>query len=520
MADDERAVSEQVWEAVRSLSAGDLKRVQARIQRSRSNQGRSAGRTTIALPTAEGQVQQWAPHDFIHVFLRHLHAQLQQHSERQQQQAPPSSGDGAAPNMATPTPDAGPSKFELHRDDFPRLGASSASSARALTPTKPTKRRITTTLLSSSQAAPVARPVPAQVAFPLLTPSIASASSKAEDEASTRPPAWTKRNLLERRMGGGGAMSPQPFSPSSPTRSPASFHPTVPIKKKGTIGSAVWATPMKAARPRAQQTEPQPEQSPVDKHSQLVHGFATPPPSSRSAETKSPPPLQLISTKAKRSMREATLLEGERASAAPVDNQQEDQAPTQPQNQPHQSPSILDTPPSSVFSKIEVIDELSTISSGITVNASAAKLYGFLIANRFVGSTCVELQSLVSLLYRTNCTHAVSTLEDNNTAHRHIETVGGHVESEFCWREHCLRFAELAFNCIEPVVANVGPELSRQIERSLSAAGICGPLLAKLQQLSSQREDLRVSESARIGFSLPIQTKGTIPCLRLRIASA
>lgn len=518
MADDERAVSEQVWEAVRSLSAGDLKRVQASIQRSRDKR---VGRTTIALPTADGQVQQWAPHDFIHVFLRHLHAQLQQHSERQQQhQAAPSSGDGAAPSMATSTTDAGPGKFELHRDDFPQLGASLAPTTGARTPTKPTKRRITTTLLSSSQAAPVARPVPAQMAFPPLTPAIASASSKAEDETSTRPPAWTKRNLLERRMGGGGAMSPQPFSPASPARSPASFHPTVPIKKKGTLGSAVWATPMKAARPRAHQTEPQPEQSPVDKYNQIVHGFATPPPSSRSADTKSPPPLQLISAKVKRSRREATLLEGERASAASVDNQLEDRVPTQPQDQPHQSSSTLDTPPSSAFSKIEAIGESSTISSGCDVNTSAAKLYGFLIANRFVGSTCAELQSLVSLLYRTNCAHASSTLEDNNAPHRYIDAGGEHVGSEFCWREHCLGFAELVFNCIESVVANVGPELSRQIERSLSAAGICGPLLAKLQQVGKQREDLRVSESARIGFSLPIQTKGTISSLHVRITLA
>lgn len=538
MADDERAVSEQVWESVRALSASDLERIQACIQRSSSGSDRpppatrkNAVRNTIALTTADGQVQQWAPHDFIHVFLRHLHAQLQQHSERQQQQqqvasgATSSSGDAAASNMATPSTDAAPAKFELHHDDFPQLGASSTSSAGAQAPSKPIKRRITTTLLSSSQAAPVARPVPTQVAFPSLTPSIAATAAKTEGESSTWPPAWTKRNLLERRMGGGGAFSAQPFSPASPAQSlPFFHHLTVPIKKKGAPASAVWTTPAKAARPRGQLTEPHPEHSPVDKHNQVMHGFATPPSSSRRTESKSPPPLELITAKVKRSRREASLLVAEHDAAAPGDNQQEEHAQPQSEVQLQQKFPAVDTPPSSSTGKNESVGEANATSPTFTVNASAARLYGFLIANRFAGSTCAELQSLVNLLFRTDCARALNATssqeaaEDNNAPHRHNETEDGHVSSEFCWREHCLQFAELAFNCVEPVVANVGPELSRQIEKSLSVAGICEPLREKLQQLAKQREDLRVAESARIGFSLPIQTKGTRDC-RSRVTS-
>uniref|UniRef100_K3W6H7 Uncharacterized protein n=1 Tax=Globisporangium ultimum (strain ATCC 200006 / CBS 805.95 / DAOM BR144) TaxID=431595 RepID=K3W6H7_GLOUD len=138
------------------------------------------------------------------------------------------------------------------------------------------------------------------------------------------------------------------------------------------------------------------------------------------------------------------------------------------------------------------------------INAQAAKLYGFLIRKRFVGSTYTELQLLISLLFRSDCTGSSSSGESSPES---VSTCG--FTNEFCWRSHCLSFAALVFNGIETTLTSLGADLLRLLMRSLADADICAEMLARLQQFAQRREELRVEESARIGCKLPIETKAS-----------
>ncbi|EEY68932.1 uncharacterized protein PITG_05075 [Phytophthora infestans T30-4] len=135
-------------------------------------------------------------------------------------------------------------------------------------------------------------------------------------------------------------------------------------------------------------------------------------------------------------------------------------------------------------------------ASDFQVNTQAAKLLGFLIRERFVKSTCAELQVLVGLLYRADCTSCSS--QDNS------------LKSEFCWRTHCLDFAEIVFLEIESVLKHLGADLLGLIKQSLrDAEGICQDLLERLELASRRREELRVAESARVGCQLPVEVKAS-----------
>ncbi|KAF4322505.1 hypothetical protein BBO99_00002659 [Phytophthora kernoviae] len=82
--------------------------------------------------------------------------------------------------------------------------------------------------------------------------------------------------------------------------------------------------------------------------------------------------------------------------------------------------------------------------------------------------------------------------------------------SEFCWRVHCLDFAELVFEEIEEVLAHLGSDLLGLVKQSLCGVGdICTAMVERLGRVSQRREELRVAESARIGCQLPIEMKAS-----------
>ncbi|CEG43312.1 uncharacterized protein PHALS_13515 [Plasmopara halstedii] len=144
-------------------------------------------------------------------------------------------------------------------------------------------------------------------------------------------------------------------------------------------------------------------------------------------------------------------------------------------------------------------------SSAFCVNKQAAKLYGFLIRERFIKTTCVELQVLVSLLYQVDCSscsqsvvHTVSDRSDHVTM------------TEFCWRTHCLDFAEIVCYEIEDVLKCLSGDLIKLVNECLSdAENICKDLAERLEQEFCKREELRVTESTRLGCQLPIEMKAS-----------
>ncbi|OWZ18596.1 hypothetical protein PHMEG_0007284 [Phytophthora megakarya] len=301
-------------------------------------------------------------------------------------------------NMATM---ANVDKFE---DEFPQLptqrGTTNAGN-------KTTKRRITTTLLTSKESTVVARPVPAAIAFPPLGAS-----------DSKRPPVWAKRSLLEKRLG-----APQPNSSSCST-APTAWGPKPTVNNTPRVWGTINEVPKEKSR------------------------------------------VKLIS------------------------------------NQSEEATTVMEKLP-------ETKTKPQASLSDSSVNKQAAKLYGFLIKERFVKSTCAELQVLLSLLYRADCTSCGAAQPEtlNDSDNSSSDTSCKEI-SEFCWRTHCLDFAEIIFLEIEFVIANLGVDLLQLVRHSLhDAEGICADMLERLDQESRRREDLRVAESARIGCQLPVEMK-------------
>ncbi|KAL3663743.1 hypothetical protein V7S43_011158 [Phytophthora oleae] len=319
-------------------------------------------------------------------------------------------------------------------DEFPQLSAPTGVA-------KSTKRRITTTLLTSKDSTVVARPVPVAIPFPALGSS-----------ESTRPPVWAKRSLLEKRM--------MPNSSSGSKSSvwgqnlPGNNSPTV----WNTSNSEVVKTP-----PIVMQVVPRKKKI--------------------SGETSQPQRVQVR----KKSSNQETILHPKKKL---VSNQHE--APTDPEMDKQNS-------------------EKKTNSADFQMNKQAAKLYGFLIKERFVKNTCTELQVLISLLYQADCkscSQGDSQPESSSDSGKKSSGSPCGATSEFCWRSHCLDFAEIVFNEIESVLAHLGTDLLELAKHSLrDAEGICQDMLERLDYESRRREELRVAESARIGCQLPVEMK-------------
>ena len=85
---------------------------------------------------------------------------------------------------------------------------------------------------------------------------------------------------------------------------------------------------------------------------------------------------------------------------------------------------------------------------------SINKLYGFLIKGRFVKKTYAKLQAFTSLLYRAD----KDALQLKNVEINVFKFSNKDV-SEFCWRTHCLNFAEIVLREIEPVFVHLGGDL-------------------------------------------------------------
>ncbi|KAG2765323.1 hypothetical protein JG687_00009364 [Phytophthora cactorum] len=299
---------------------------------------------------------------------------------------------------------------------------------------KTTKRRITTTLLTPKDSTVVARPVPAAISFPPLGAS-----------ESTRPPVWAKHSLLEKRMGAAPPSSSSTAAPSAwrPKPSMATANPvTTPVLvNKSQQEPVVMNKKMATLRPQQLQVRKKPTSNQVNMQQE------SPQQNSR---------VKLVS------------------------NQEQDPA----------APTIVTK---KTIAPSEIKAKAAISSADCQVNNQAAKLYGFLIRERFVKSTCAELQVLISLLYRGDCT----SCSDNKS-------------SEFCWRTHCLDFAELVFQEIEPVLNHLGADLLGLVKHSLrDAEGICQDMLERLDCESRRREELRVAESARIGCQLPVEMKAS-----------
>ncbi|RLN50405.1 hypothetical protein BBJ29_000951 [Phytophthora kernoviae] len=156
-------------------------------------------------------------------------------------------------------------------------------------------------------------------------------------------------------------------------------------------------------------------------------------------------------------------------------------------------------------------DQSRPSSIDFQVNRQAAKLYGFLIKERFVRSTCVEIQNLINLLYRVDCAVCNGVHPSDNSNSTPESTIPScEAPSEFCWRVHCLDFAEFVFEEIEEVLAHLGSDLLGLVKQSLRGVGdICTAMVERLGRVSQRREELRVAESARIGCQLPIEMKAS-----------
>lgn len=475
MTADDSGARAQVWEAVRRLSDAQLARLQQQLLAPLG--------TRVVLGDNQAEeasgASDWRPSDVVHALLGHLHHVV----HLQQADVPPSSSPPAVAAAAksdpiqrtprsvgvtTPTATAATTTFALAKDDFPSLQP--AASANGSGSAKTAKRRITTTLVSDQSA--ITRPVrTTTVAFPT-------------DAANP----WAKRELLERRMmvalepGSGSSNSsktlefPALSPPLAKTRVPLSNlmeartleTPPRKLFDDSPPGGPKRVQPFPVHATNQQQVEPQ---SP-----------AATTPLKNSGQHQSAQPPALLCVKPKRPRRQSLL------SSTPSDS----------------SSQLALTPPaenaSASVQQLKSADDVST-------NLQAAKLYAFLINNRLAGSTCAELQLLVSLLFRTTCVGASSV--DAGTAPNSDLATRCATPSEFCWRSHCLQFAAAVFTGIESLLSNLETELLRLLMSSLADADICSDMLARLQGVVQQREELRVAESARIGCKLPVETKAS-----------
>lgn len=538
----------QVWDAIRRLSDAELARVQRLLLVSQGTRfapedplapRKDAVRIPLTLVDEESEgiddnqadndvrhstegkkssVTQWSPTDLIHAFLSHLHQVV--HFQQATIDATSAhaavrttSGTDAAAAKANGSSGSGllrvsksaqnsssrHSPFALQSDDFPSL-RSGPTTTSATNPVvgkpavKTAKRRITTTLLSDQNV--ITRPVLNSVAFPPL-----GGVDQAAHSQTNNP--WAKRELLERRMvstveadsSGSSLASPPPSKPwgqqrqavDKSTETRVSSAARVPTKQQHLDDSPQGGS---------KRVQPFPVTTPIsDASSNAVCNSPMVTPLKSAAR---PPPM-LLCVKQKRSRRQALLSNNTESSS---------DASLPPELDARFLPDLP--------------ADRKKHAEDLQMNVQAAKLYGFLIHRRFVGSTCTELQLLISLLFRTNC---IGSSTSSEPTHESTTTACG-FSNEFCWRSHCLEFASIAFSSIESMLGSLGADLLRLLMSSLADAEICTDLLERLRKRAQRREELRVEESARIGCKLPVETKGTQPfsmsvmcCLVSRIAS-
>lgn len=568
MADEsEQRTRAQVWAAVRRLSDAELERVQQLIlapagssstpsrkdairipltlvevdddeaapghEATEDNQADNDATASSAKKTKGTRITQWSPSDLIHAFLEHLH-----HAVRSQQAASASPAatasdpapvagkeaiDKSAQRVTKPTAGSSSSSksspFALQSDDFPSLVSAPQPAAKAKTasaPQKPNvkaaKRRITTTLLSDQNV--ITRVLHA-VAFPPLgggsgTSDAAAhtqSTSNSSNSNSSNSNPWAKRELLERRM-----MSSVEQLGAAPVTAVVKSPAQSPVLTKSRVGHHHDTTDSRAVQQTMSQTKKLFDDSPPG-GPKRVQPFpvassvrpdpvascespviVTTPLKSNNNSTQQPPPMLLcVKPKRRQSLLTTTASESDaltlalKSTTAAATAVESDQG-----NQTQQLKTAQDFAP----------------------NVQAAKLYAFLINKRLVGSTCAELQLLISLLFRSNCTRATTSSAPEAAAASFDAGATPAIAScaspsEFCWRSHCLAFAATVLNGIEPILGSLGAELLQLLTSSLADAGICAKMLARLQQLAQRREELRVEESARIGCKLPVETKAS-----------
>lgn len=217
-ADDAAA---QLWAAVRGFSDAELRRVQRSIRQflcaqdarpnSAADAASSAQNAAVELQLGT-KTQRVRADDFVHVFLDYLHGQVQRHADAR---VSSDSETDRSSNLAT-APESNMATLQ-DEDQFPQLKRTPSSGQVA--PAKTPKRRITTTLLTPKDSTVVARPVPVAISFPPLGAS-----------EGTRPPAWAKQSLLEKRMGAAAPSSSSGFTSNTPA-APSAWGPKPSVPK-------------------------------------------------------------------------------------------------------------------------------------------------------------------------------------------------------------------------------------------------------------------------------------------------
>lgn len=441
----EHAIACDVWEAVRLLSDAELLALQQRILDAHS--GRD---TSLKIPLG---TRAWALPTLLFVLTNHIHDMV--HKTNAVADAPvvvvsltdPSTPSHAHHKNADPVP----SDFALRKDEFPSLGSSSSHPSASGKANKPSKRRITTTLVSAKEAQVAVRVV-SPAAFPAL-------GVKAKRGAGTS--VWPKQDLLERRMVANQLFTDVPATTNSkPQPKQPILAPETPVKRKPlVVGNQVEHSWSQVHTPPPSTASP--------------WGLLTPdsPPLVRVKAVAPQPPLV---DKQKRLRRVALL----QSASDTVSNQDEDES----------SPKKPGTP------------------DAFSANLQAAKLYGFLILQKLVANTCSELQVIMSMLFRRDCAECTEAI---NFGSPNQEREACARSTEFCWQIHCRTFAAVVCEAIESVISNLGSDLLQLIIQCLSDAIVCDDLTNRLRAVAQTREQWRVEESARIGCKLPIETKAS-----------
>uniref|UniRef100_A0AAV1UU99 Uncharacterized protein n=1 Tax=Peronospora matthiolae TaxID=2874970 RepID=A0AAV1UU99_9STRA len=481
----------QLWTAVRGFSDAQLRCIETRIYEffcgsispSQSIPSSSSGRASdLSLTTTvdcflqlqlDDKVQSVRVDDFVNVFLSFLHQQTQLHTDAQGPDiATTSSASETKRSTSTTSVDDHVATFDPHsltfENEFPQLTPIHVAP-------KVTKRRITTTLLTCKEPTIVARPMPATIAFPQLgTP-----------EGTTRSSMWAKRSLLEKRMATLSSTARQsPEQTKSTEKKPTKTWTNVDKEHVSDTDEARNAVPEGVkTTPEVQKMESTKTKEADQETDSRLHNKAN----------DSISRYQHIRVEQKKHLLKRVT---EKNKAKLTSTKQKNLRGCQP---------LTAALAKGTSAKTNASPE------NFAVNTQAAKLYGYLIRRRFVKNTCAELQVVIGLLYRADCTACHnSQLHWQNVDN--ISTVSLCVEpSEFCWRTHCLDFAEIVFQEIEDVLMCLGDNLLAPVKQSLCRVERTwsSSLLERLDLSSRRREELRVTESARIGCQLPVEMRAS-----------
>uniref|UniRef100_M4BMV3 Uncharacterized protein n=1 Tax=Hyaloperonospora arabidopsidis (strain Emoy2) TaxID=559515 RepID=M4BMV3_HYAAE len=481
----------QLWTAVRGFSDAQLRCIETRIHEyfcssispSQSVPSSSLGGASNLSPTTtlncflqlqlDDKVQSVHVDDFVNVFLSFLHQQIQLHTDAQGPDiATTALVSETKCTTSTTSVDDHMATFDPHsqtfENEFPQLTPIHVAP-------KSTKRRITTTLLTCKEPTVVARPMPPTIAFPpLKTP-----------EGTTRSPTWAKRSLLEKRM---ATLSSTVRQSTEQTK----YTKKKPTKTRTNIDKErVSAT--------GETTNGMPEGVKTTSEVQKIENAKT---KEEDQETGS-----FLHEKGNDATSRYQHIEGVQINHSVKRVTGNNKAALTSTKQINVRSCQL--PAAVLANSASTKTDLS--SNNFAVNTQAAKLYGYLIRRRFVEKTCAELQILIGLLYRADCTACRNNqLQWQNVGNNSAVSLCVE-QSEFCWRTHCLDFAEIVFQEIEDVLMCLGDNLVALVKQSLCLAERTwsNKLLERLDLSSRRREELRVTESARIGCQLPVEMRAS-----------